>query len=275
MDNGEDDIGVESSKFSIRRYDSVGSFSQEDQKRLRGIYTLELDLPEHPLYDLYFSQIYHAQAIGLTVDTNLPRRTVSLEDETFNVLSKWKGKARLEEESNIVQATREFLRWFITTYLKSEWQSVALSASIELSVAGILTGSLTGTLPVTLITLTGGEILKAVVVAPPHILPEEYKPIVFGAVFSLMICCLLLLVRPTWFRQPSPQLTQTNSPQAPPTLIPFLPNSTVTTAVISTHTITPTLNQIVVSTLILPTASSILNTSPNYCLYVVQPEDTI
>ena len=86
----------ESSDFPIKRYDAIGSFSHEDQKRLQEIYTSELNLPEHPLYDLYFSQIYHAQAFGVTAEEKiLPCRTVSLDDETFNIISRWKGKNEL------------------------------------------------------------------------------------------------------------------------------------------------------------------------------------
>jgi|GEM_PF-3796951 len=260
--------------YPIRRYDAIGSFSQEDQKLLQGIYSRELNLPEHPLYDLYFPQIYHAQAVGLTQETRLLRRTVALDDETFKIVSDWKGKTKLEENSNIVQATREFLRWFISTYLKNEWQGVALDASLELSVTGVLTGSLTGSLPVTLITLTGGTILKAVVVAPPDVLPDQYKPVIFIFVLFLIFVCLFLIVKPKWFIPPRAEPTPSNLPLSPQTSMPLLPDSTPTfTSIATVALVTPT--ETSVPTTLLPTSSTIISNSPNYCLYVVQPGDTL
>ena len=63
---------------SIKRYDLVGTFSDKEQKKLQGAYTKELSLPKHPLYDLYFAQIYHAQATGTINFPNSHRKNISL-----------------------------------------------------------------------------------------------------------------------------------------------------------------------------------------------------
>ncbi len=266
----------ENTDFPIRRYDAIGSFSQEDQKSLQRIYTAELNLPVHPLYDLYFSQIYHAQTVGLTQESSFRRQTIALDDETFKIVSEWKGKTSLAEESNVIQATRNFLRWFITTYLKNEWQGVALDASLELSVAGVLTGSFTGSLPVTLITLTGGTILKAVVEAPPDVLDDKYKLIVFSAFFLLIICCALLLIRPNWFvRSNTPSISINLSSSSPPTPIPSSPDPTSTITIPATQTMPSTSSDAPVLATPISTDSITTINSPNFCLYVIQPNDTI
>lgn len=270
--NQESEYSGEKIDYPIRRYDAIGSFSQEDQKYLQGIYTAELNLPVHPLYDLYFSQIYHAQTVGLTQESRILRRTVALDDETFNIVSEWKGKTKLEEKSNVVQASREFLKWFIFTYIKDEWQGVALDAGLELSVAGVLTGSLAG-VGVSLVTLAGGTILKAVVVAPPHVLPDEYKIIFFVVILLTTIACVIILFKPTWFI-PKLQVNPSDISLATLTSTPLLPDSTPTFISIPTMTLViPTVTS-VSATPIPPSATSLSN-SPNYCLYVVQPGDTL
>jgi len=264
----------ETTDYPIRRYDAIGSFSQEDQKLLQGIYTTELNLPEHPLYDLYFSQIYHAQSVGLTQESNLRRRTVALDDETFNIVSEWKGKTKLDEKSDVVRASREFLRWFITTYIKSEWQGLAFDEVLEISVAGILTGTLTGSLGVSLVTLGGGTLLKAVVLAPRDVLPDDLKPLFFVVILLLMIACLILVVRPKWPFLPNARPTPSNVPLSPPTSLPLLSNSTPTIESLATLilvTSTETLN----ATTSVSVSSTPVSNSPNYCLYVIQPGDTL
>ncbi len=264
----------ESSDYPIRRYDSIGSFSHEDQKRLQEIYTKELNLPEHPLYDHYFSQIYHAQAFGATVESSLPRKTVSLDDETFKIVSKWKGETKLEEKSNIVKTSREFIKWFTFTYLKDEWQGIVFDKSLDLSVAGVLAGSVTGSLGVSLVTLAGGTLIKAIKVAPVEIIHPDWKPVLVAVISFLIFVCVIILSKPTWF---IPKALPTPSSTPPSTLpkeliqqdSPFSTTSvTPVTQVASTEI--PTITSTPFST-----SSSISNNSPNFCLYVVQPGDTV
>lgn len=261
------------SDYPIRRYDAIGSFSREDQKLLQGIYTRELNLPEHPLYDQYFSQIYNAQINGSSEQPTFRRRTVSLGDETFEVISSWKGKKRLDEESNAVQASREFLEWFITTYIKNEWKDIAFDASLELSVAGVLEGTLAGAFGVSLVTLAGGTMIKAIAEAPPEIIQPNWKPFLIAGVITLMFVCLFILVKPTWYLKKLLLPTPTNIPLTTPTLTLIFQTSTPTLrslpTLITAPTITPT-QLISYSETLLAT-----NSSPNFCMYVVQSNDTI
>lgn len=90
-------------------------------------------------YDQYFSQIYHAQTIGAT-DAPTPRRkSVSLDGETFKIISDWKGHVGLHEKSDskLIQDNRNFLEWFISTYIKKELEGIFFDATLELSVAGV------------------------------------------------------------------------------------------------------------------------------------------
>lgn len=258
----------------IRRYDAIGSFSRDDQRRLQEIYTRELNLPEHPLYDQYFSQIYHAQAVGLVTESSLRRRTVSLGDETFEIISRWKGETELDERSNVVQASREFLRWFISTYIKNEWRDIAFDASLELSVAGVLAGTVSGTLGVSLVTLAGGTLIKAIVEAPPEIISPNWKLALVLGVAILMFVCLIVLFKPTWFirRSPTPVSLSIASSTSPPA--PLLQDVIRTiTSTIPVPLESPTLTSATAT--ILPTIQTTVSNYPNYCLYVTQPRDTL
>jgi len=262
----------EGSDYPIRRYDSIGSLSRDDQKRLQEIYTSELGLPEHPLYDQYFSQIYHAQTVGGIREARLLRKTVSLEDETFKIVAEWQGKIKLDPKSDIVKVSRDFIEWFTTVYIKREWQGLVFDKSLEVAVAGILTGTVTGSLGISLVTLGGGELLKAVVETP--VIPDSLKPFFFGTILFLMICCLILIVRPKWFIPPDvPRPTSSNSPPLLPTSMPLLPSSTPTTQLLATITMAaPT--EISITPTLIPVISTSISSSPNYCLYVTQPGDT-
>lgn len=268
------EINNGNSNFPIRRYDFIGPFSNEDQLRLQAIYTRELNLPTHPLYDQYFSQIYHAQSIGITDVSTPRRRTVSLDEETFNIVSKWKGHEPLydKKDADIIKTSRDFLRWFTLTYIKDEWKSLVFDATLELCVAAVLNGSISG-FGVSLVTLIGGTIIIEVAKASPEVVPPELKPIIIIIVMVIMFVCLIILVRPVWFLI-KPKLTPTITPLPTSTLNSALQNPLPTfTLVPSTVFIQPT------QILITPTIISIHQTqnisSPNYCMYVIQSGDTL
>lgn len=259
--------------YPIRRYDSIGSLSREDQRRLQEIYTSELGLPEHPLYDQYFSQIYHAQTIGGIEGSDLLRKVVSLDEETFNVVSKWKGKIKVKEDSDIVQVSRRFIEWFISDYLKNEWKDLFFDASLEISVAGVMAGAVTGTIGLSLVTLAGGTVIKSIINAPSTAIPTDWKPILIAIVGFAMFICIVVLFRPIWFI-PKTQQTPSSIPDSTPTDALLLPISTPTVLPIATETLIIPTEVSAAPTLFLthPTA---ISDSPNYCLYVVQAGDTI
>jgi LysM repeat protein len=251
------------SDYPIRRYDFIGSLPREEQSRLRGIYTSELGLPEHPLYDQYFAQIYHAQTVGEVDGNRVPHKAVSLDDDTFQVVAKWKGKVKLDPkfDKNIIEVTRDFIKWFTTVYIKREWQNLVFDKTLEIAVAGILTGTVSGSFGISLITLGGGELIKAVVETP--VIPESWKPFYIMSILLLMFCCLIFVVRPKWFIPPNTlQLTPSNSP--PALLVEASPTLIIPTLFETESLIVPT-----------PTTSVTKIDVQNYCLYVVQPGDTI
>jgi hypothetical protein len=266
--------------YPIRRYDSIGSLSREDQKHLQEIYTSELGLPEHPLYDQYFSQIYHAQTVGGIGESHLLRKAISLDEETFNVVAKWKGGIKhLEEESQDVKDSRNILEWFISTYIKDERRDLVFDFAydtskglLELSVAGALTAAAIGPLVgISLVTLAGGTILRSIAIAPPEVIDPRHKPAYFIVATFFVLACLVVLAivfsksisdpqraLPTPISSPLPtQITILLSPSPTPAATLIVP-----TAIPATATFLP-INPI-----------AIIN-SPNYCLYVVQPNDTL
>ncbi|MBK9927833.1 MAG: LysM peptidoglycan-binding domain-containing protein [Anaerolineales bacterium] len=276
-DINEPEYKSDDSEYPIRRYDFIGSFSHEEQLRLQQIYTRELNLPVHPLYDQYFSQVFHAQSIGVADVTTPRRRSVSLDEETFKIVSDWKGHVALHEksDSNIIQSSREFLRWFTLAYMKDEWKGMVFDATLELAVAGVMAGTIAGTLGLSLVTLAGGTILKAVVEAPPTVLPDIYKPVVFGAVLLLMIVCLITVFKPTWFipkilPTPSPTFIQTSLGE--PLLQDLIPTPTITS--MSLITVAAPAENIATATLV-PINSTNASDSLDYCLYVIQSGDTV
>lgn len=225
------------------------------------------------MYDLYFSQIYHAQTVGGIGEPRALRRTVSLEDETFKIVSEWKGKTKLDPNSDIVKISRDFIEWFTKEYIKREWRGLVFDGTLEVAVSGILTGTVIGSLGVSLVTLGGGTLLKAIVETPK--IPDPLKPVYFGSTLLIMICCLILIVRPKWFvPSNAPQSTSSNSPPLLPTFVSLLPDSTSTVTAISTMAVIPPV-QPLTPIVPLPVNTTPTNNSPSYCLYVVQPGDTI
>ena len=272
--------------YPIRRYDSIGSFSREEQKHLQEIYTSELGLPEHPLYDQYFSQIYHAQTVGGIGESHLLRKSISLDEETFNVVAKWKGGIKhLEEESQEVKDSRNILEWFISTYIKDERQDLVFDFAydtskslLELSVAGALTAAAIGPLVgISLVTLAGGTILKSIATAPPEVLDPRLKPAYFIVVTFFVLACLVVLAIIFSKSISDPQRTLPTPISSPlPTQIPILLSPSPTSTATSTPAATLIVPTAIPSTATFPPINPIaIINSPNYCSYVVQPNDTL
>jgi hypothetical protein len=266
----------ESTNYPIRRYDSIDSFSHEDQRRLQEIYTKELGLPKHPLYDQYFAQIYHAQTAGEIGEARLLRKTVSLDEETFKIVSKWKGETHIDENLDIVKISKNFLKWFVFTFLKDEWQDIAFGKSWELSVTVVLEGAVTGSPILSLVTLAGETLLKGLAKAPPEVIPPEMKPTIiagFIIVAVLIFICIIVINRSTWFllkAQPTPSGVPLSTLETIFLLPDSIPTVTSTATIILT---TPT--EIPNTPTLLPVDQTTSKNSPNYCLYVVQPGDTV
>lgn len=78
------------SDYLIRRYEPSISLDVVDEYELQKAYKNSFGLKSHPLYDLYFMQIYHAQTIGLAASPILKRDLFALGNKTFESIQEWK-----------------------------------------------------------------------------------------------------------------------------------------------------------------------------------------
>lgn len=268
-------VGNESRIYFIKRYDTVDKFSYDEQQKLQQAYTSVLGLPINHLYDLYFVQLAHAQAVGRNQTANVRRKTISLGSGTFDVLSSWKKKKPLDEEQNasFIDTSRKVLGWFIQTFFKDNWQQIALDLSYDLPLAIIQNhpNSLhDGTIAITLITLTAGTILKNIPAIPNEILNEKEKKVLFFLIAFLIVvsCGIIYLLKSISSKQASPLPTpsiETRQITSIPVTATVEFTSTVTHTPLPTFTASPTLPPP-------PSATAIFN--PNYCRYLTQPDDT-
>ncbi|MBK9207997.1 MAG: LysM peptidoglycan-binding domain-containing protein [Anaerolineales bacterium] len=202
------------------------------------------------------------------------RKSVSLDGETFKIISDWKGHVGLHEKSDskLIQDNRNFLEWFISTYIKKELEGIFFDATLELSVAGVLTGSLAG-FGISLVTLTGGTIIGAIREAPPEIIDPSWKPVLVGFVALVMFACIIVLARPVWMlTKETPTPLSTPSSTSPPVVLlqGTTPSITLTVPISQVAS-----TQILVIETPFPIKSTTIDNSPNYCLYVIQPNDTL
>ena len=253
--------------YSIKRYDFVGVFSDKEQKKLQKAYTKELSLPTHPLYDLYFAQIYHAQATGTMNFSNSHRKNISLGNETFQVISTWKEEHLLhyKKDASIIERSRDILKWFTFTYIKDEWKNIGFDTSLGLSVEFVTAGAV----GISFVTLTTGTIiLKGITQIPDHLISPTERIIVFIVFAFIFFACLLLGKKPAWiilFPEPTPSPTYTQIPA---------PLYTSSVAILPTATLIPPTSTTTPFPTILPTPTSSAIPVPNYCLYVTQSGDT-
>ncbi|MBI4761521.1 MAG: LysM peptidoglycan-binding domain-containing protein [Chloroflexota bacterium] len=264
------------SEYPIRRYDFIGSFSYEEQLQLQQIYTRELNLPVHPLYDQYFSQVFYAESVGAANVSSPRRMCVSLGEETFKIISDWKSKRELHEklDGNIIQYSRNLLKWFTLTCIKDEWKGLVFDETLELAVTGVMTGTI-GSFGLSLVTLTGGTILKAIINAPPTVLPAEFKPVIFISVLLVMIVCIIILFKPVWFLKPLPTPTVALPLNTPSNLLHQDVAQTSTATSVALVTVVAPLEIATTATATFAPATSNISNSPNYCLYLVQPNDIL
>ncbi len=257
--------------YPIRRYDEIGTLTPVEQSQLQKIYTEKLELPRHNLFDLYFAQIYHAQTQDTPNKYHNWERVVSLGEETFNIISKWKEVIKLhegvEEDKKLIQESREFITEFKSTYLKEHHDDIVFGAKYELPIALILGGPAGA--GASLITMTGGTIIKAINASS---LKEEYKKILIAIVVIVVLLSSALLLGIQGWEFLFPQSTTTPIPAPTATLtftsVPQIANSPtpIPTAIPATITLVPP------TPYPSPPATTFYNR--NYCLYVTQLGDT-
>lgn len=255
-------------QYSIRRYEPAVSLDTTiEESSLQNAYRNKFGLNAHPLYDLYFLQIYHAQTIGLEASPVLKRDLFALGDRTFQALKEWKTdfytKWTTPQDTEI---SWERIREVSSKLLKEEIRDELLGLTLSTFVPGAG------------VVLVASKIALRII--PPLIDGTEEvtkKPITETVIIILSvvltISCLWGLLPQIFrlFRTLSPpDSNPTNSPSPQPLFTPtqvIYPTSTL--SLIEPTDVTAYLSDAPAT----PTAFSV--TSPNHCLYVVQPGDTL
>ncbi len=266
-------------KFPIRRHDAIGTLSSYDQTRLQDAYVFELNLPRHDLYDLYFAQIYHAQSVGVQDNKYIPEITISLENDIFRVISRWKGTRELDPITgeDVIKSGRKEIFKFRERYFRKKRDEFIYNASHEISLAvipaiavamatgGNVASAALAAGAVSLITLTGGTITRKFVDdKKKHPYERVFLVVIsfLGTIVFVLLCTAITDILPPW--QPSrPTSTSTHlpTPLHTPTLT-IVPSPTFSVTPINTPF--PTLA---------PSTPIPTTYMPNYCLYVTQPDD--
>jgi len=267
--------------YPIRRYEPVlPDQSNEDLLKMRDAYITELGIRSHPLYDLYFLQIYHSQSIGVAASPLLPRVFIFLGRQAASAITRWVGET---DPRAIGLSTRErYLRtlgWFINEHIADELLDDAVNGILGVGISFIAAnvpgiGILTG---VSVASYIARKVVINPIVKSPYLLKETDVPAllgIFGTLFVVCICGFAFLpgLRENLFGN-SVFATPTTQP---PTILDIqtsLPSPAIQSVnVVPAEVIVPT------STLI-PVVDSSLDSNSgsselNYCLYVVQPGDT-
>lgn len=273
--------------YPIRRYEPVlPDQTNDDLQKMRAAYIAEFGIRSHPLYDLYFLQIYHAQSEGIAASPLLPRVFVFLGRQATGALSRWIGET---DPRAINLNTRErYLRtlgWFVNECIADQFLDAAINGSLRIGVSFIIAGTPGVNI---LVGISVADFVRKIILDPvvksPYLRKETDVPAILGIfIATLGICaCIFILwpgLRSRFFEVPS--LLISPSPSA----TQILPATTIESLVPS---LTPTIQPItaIFTDTPIPTSSIAVivenSTTPvsipyevNYCLYVVQPGETL
>ncbi|MBI3167034.1 MAG: LysM peptidoglycan-binding domain-containing protein [Chloroflexi bacterium] len=270
----------------IQRYEPIliGQ-SDEDLLRLRSAYNSELGLKPHPLYDLYFLQIHHAQSVGIAASPILQRIFVFLGEQAAGAFSRWIGTT---DSRAIDLSARErysrHLAWFVNEFIADEFFSSAVEGTLGIGVSFIFAGVpginfISGVSVANLIVKTA---IKSTV-GSPWLLKETDVLFILMSIFSMLFFCVCIVVFFPSIRKYLPgAVQQTPTPLILPSLPPSFATPTLITyspspepVITSTFTAVPIVSSpFEVSTPLTPTFYA-FSSEANYCMYVVQAGDTL
>ena len=283
-------------RYPIQRYEPLQTLSSDELHNLRMAYLQELNISPHPLIDLYFLQIYHAQTIGVIESLVQRRELVSIGRITHEAIKRWKGgKLRRFENSTdfvnqrsenisdtrLIRQSRNLLTQIVNNYFKSRWVHIATATTsilVDLVITVPQTGGIGwGEVGLATIGFYSADLIVRGVTNPDKE-PWENRIIYIFIGVILIVCVFMIFILPKTLRKPFAVLfsTPTTDPGIllPNQLTPqvaFSPttpieNLTVFPVVIPNETLTSTENFLI---------STIQPGSIGYCSYVVQPGDTI
>ncbi len=269
--------------YPIQVYEPLIPVSQKDLQTLRQAYEQELQLPPHPLFDVYFLQIYHAQANAL----GKRRELLSVGLASYKTIQVWRHRLfghtinEFEDEftgkeggkeAKIISASKELLRLLVTNYFRKEWKTIVddvtgLTAALALTVAR--TGGI-GLDNVIIEVVT----LYSVKLIAKGVKENNVVYIALGLVLLLFVCLFtapgvarllenLLPSSTSYVFLPTIVITVSEASQV---VLPTIPTQDLTAIAAATQ---------VEETLTVTPQNTTRPGDPGYCMYVVQPSDTV
>ncbi len=254
----------------IRRYEAELSIENYELYSLQSAYKKELGLDAHPLYDLYFLQVHHAQSIGLAASPIKKRKILALGRQTYTTIKEWKsGIDEKWPEKKYEGNDEKQIKDIFKNYATREWDSILLGLILDVTLSYFIPG--------------GGIALAVVtnVIIPTAIdISEEKTDIPITKILLAVIGVFFLIslgfiggVQIKNYGSFFPK-RPTDTPSAPPVQGNFLATSVGSISLQEFITLTP------IYTAIIPQPSyvetpSISTSQLNYCLYVIQPSDTL
>lgn len=291
----EQSKNTSSADYPIQVYEPLIPVSTDELRALRMAYFQELNLIPHPLFDLYFLQIYHAQTAGLVGETPFERKLLSVGKATYKTIKVWKlalfGKPLSDydivhdrnNEFPAKDASRNLIQTLVVNYFRNKWIPI-ITATTSILVDVVLTIPQTGRIGFGDFGLAAVGFYSADLIVKGIV--EKDRPIVERASFifvgALLIACVFfvyLIPRAFWSLFDS-SLESADSP--------VLPKIIITT----TESVTPSLNSEPEQEFLLTATSMVAETetptivtveaqlvnetpTPNYCMYVAQPGDNV
>lgn len=282
-------------RFPIQRYEPLIPLSTTELSSLRLAYIEELNLSPHPLIDLYFLQVYHAQTVGNVESIVQRRESISIGRSTHKSIKEWRGGklrrfenttgfARPQTENDdrrFVQQSRNLLRQFVNNYFRTRWVQIATATTsilIDLVINVPQAGGIGwGDVGIATIGFYSAELINRGITNPYNESPEIRIAYIFAGVI-LVACVFMVYILPRAFsRLFTPPTVTPTSNLASPDFNQLAPQTTSTPAPPQEFvTATPSLIPIYTPTFIVAIPiSSPQSGNVNYCYYVIQPGDTL
>jgi LysM repeat protein len=287
-----------SSDYPIKIYEPLIPASPDELRNLRIAYLRELGLISHPLFDLYFLQIAHAQVFGDLELYSLKRQLLSVGRATYKTINTWRqllfGKDQGGSEyligknpvTNDDKSLREFLKLLVESYFREDWRDVvsdAVDLGIDLGLIVARTGMLGWQDAAIQIMLFHGK--KNLSESLTNTGLSAGKKVFKGSVGLLLIflACFLLSVGPIFYLSYINKLVSrpTNDEVVLPEIILTVTDDFLPTPILDIETTEPISTETIPSVEEMPTIvtveAQLVNETldPNYCMYVVQPSDSV
>lgn len=285
------------SDYPIKIYEPLMPVSPDELRDLRIAYFRELGLISHPLFDLYFLQIAHAQVFGDLEIYNLKRQLLSVGRETYKTISTWRqllfGSDQGGSEYHVGRtpltgddkSLREFLKLLVEKYFREDWRdavSDVVDLGVDLGLIVVRTGLLGWRDAAIQIMLFHGKKLLTESLTNTS-LPTGQKVIKGSFGFLLIFLVCIFSIGPIFYLSYIDTLlfhSTKNDVVVLPEIILTVTDDFLPTATLSS-TMEPILAEATTSVGDMPILVTVVAqsfnepSSSNYCLYVVQPNDSI